>query len=344
MSSEKNSVRVLVVEDSPLVSEIMIGILSSDPRIKVIGTAMNGVEGIRLAKVLRPDLITMDIEMPVMGGLDAIEVIMRECPTPILVVTSRSDARLAYEAISRGALEVIEKPVFDEVDCSQFIRKIKILARVQVIRHITGKTSIGQGMMSERGKTINSAHGRKIVAIASSLGGPKVLEKIFSRLTADFPLPIVVAQHITAGFAVGFADWLNQKTSLKVQIAFSGAVPKSGEVLIAPPEYNMFLTKTGIIELLPILSHQIYHPSCDTLLCSAAEIYDRAAIGIILTGMGDDGVKGIQKIKAAGGMTIAQDKESCAVYNMPRLVAENGTADYILAAEHIAEKLIRVAR
>lgn len=344
MNDLKKCVRVLVVEDSQLESQIMIRLLSSDPGIRIIGTAANGAEGVRLAIALRPDLITMDLDMPVMGGLDAIEVIMRECPIPILVLTSRTDAQFAYEAISRGALEVMENPSFAGVDGSRFIHKIKLLARVQVIRHIKGKTRTGPGKAEETGRGIKFASCRQMVAIASSLGGPQALGKILSRLPADFPVPIVVAQHIATGFVKGFADWLNQKTLLEVQVAASGVVPKPGEVLIAPPEYNMRLTKTGKIELLPIVLHQIYQPSCDTLLCSVAQVYDRAAIGIILTGMGDDGVKGMAKIKAAGGITIAQEKQSCSVYNMSRLVVESGTADYVLTAENIAEKLIRVAQ
>ncbi len=343
MNVRKDKVRLIVADDSQLARDIIIELLATDPAIEIVATAVNGAQAVEMATDLRPDLITMDIEMPVMNGLEAIEAIMRKCPVPILVVTSRADARLAYEAVSRGALEVIEKPVFGDACFANFSHKIKLLAGVRVIRHISRETPMLE-CTKKASNILQAASGRKIVAIAASLGGPKILERILSRIPADFPAPIVVAQHISAGFATDFAAWLNQKTSLDVRLASAQAKLKAGEVLIAPPEYNMRLTSHDNIELLPALAQQRYHPSCNELLFSVAQVYGRAAVGIILTGMGDDGVQGLQKIKAAGGLTIAQDQQSCTVDSMPGRAIEKGAVDWILQVDEISERIVWVMK
>lgn len=339
MNVGKDCVRVLIVDDCPIVREFMIGLLAEESGIQVVGEASNGEEGVQLAFRLRPDLIIMDIEMPVMNGLDTIKVIMQKNPTPIMVVTSHGDARLAYEAVSRGALEVVEKPSIDSVHCIQFIRKIKLLAGVKVIRHINENRQVRRSDIIAPKATNRRA---KVVAIASSLGGPKVLESILSQLSADFPLPIVIAQHISEGFAEALVDWLDYKTPLAVRVASEGESLIPGSVLIAPPEYNMQVDSKGNIKLLPYLPKHIYHPSCDMLLSSVAHVYREGAIGVILTGMGQDGVEGMKEIKAAGGVTIAQNEQTSLIYNMPRLVIERGLADFIVATSDISSTLIRV--
>ena len=340
MNVWKDDVRVLIVDDCPIVRELMIALLAEEASIQIVGEARNGEEGIKLARSLHPDLIIMDIEMPVMNGLETIEVIMKENPTPIMVVTSYSDAHLAYEAISRGALEVIEKPSINSVQSMQFIHKIKVLAGVKVIRHINGKNKqVGQDkIIREAGMN----HSARAVAMASSLGGAKVLETILSQLPADFPLPIVIAQHISEGFSDALADWLNHKTPLLVKVAVQGEPLIAGRVFIIPSEYNGQVDQNGNITLLPCLPGHIYHPSCDMLLSSVAHVYQQGAIGIILTGMGEDGVKGMQAIKTAGGSTIAQNKETSLIYNMPRLVIEAGVADFVVAANDISMTLLKL--
>ena len=334
-----DSVKVLVVDDSPTVRELMLRLLAEEAGIQVVGEAANGEEGVKLALRLRPDLIIMDIQMPVMNGLEAIEAIMKQNPTPILVVTSYGDARLAYEAVSRGALEVIDKPSIDLAHCRQFVKKIKLLAGVRVIRHISGnKTVRPQFVLDGEEAYIRT----KAVAIASSLGGATVLDTILSQLPGDFPVPIVVAQHISAGFAEALAEWLGRKTPLEVKVAAQADRLTPGRVLIAPPEYNMQVDASGMVELSPSSPGHIYHPSCDKLLTSVARSYRERSVGIILTGMGQDGVNGIQAIKAAGGITIAQNKQTSLIYNMPRLVIERGLADFIAAAGDIPATLTKV--
>ncbi|MBP2627029.1 MAG: cheB-5 [Firmicutes bacterium] len=340
MNVQKNDVRVLIIDDCPIAQEFMIGLLSEESSIQVVGTASNGEEGVKRALLLRPDLIIMDIEMPVMNGLEAIETIMKDNPIPIMVVTSYGDAHLAYEAVSRGALEVVEKPSIDSDHWMQFIHKIKLLAGVRVIRHINGNKQVRQ-----RAAIVEKQMKQppKAIAIASSLGGITVLETILSQLSADFPVPIVVAQHISNGFSEALAEWLNYKTPLTVKVASQGESLIPGNVLIAPSEYNMQVDVNGHIELLPCLPGQIYHPSCDILLSSVAHTYQGRAIGIILTGMGSDGVKGMQAIKAAGGVTIAQNEQTSLIYNMPRLVIEGSLANFVVAANDISSTLTKVA-
>lgn len=340
MNVWKDSVRVLIIDDCSVVREFMIELLAEESSIQIVGQAVNGEEGVQLALRLRPDLIIMDIEMPVMDGLEAIEIIMQKNPTPIMVVTSHGDARLAYEAVSRGALEVVEKPSIDSAHCMQFIHKIKLLAGVKVIRHINEKNQVRRGDIATERRINRRA---KVVAIASSLGGPKVLENVLSQLSADFPLPIVIAQHISEGFAEALVDWLDYKTPLAVRVASQGEPLTSGTVFIAPPEYNMEVDLDGNIKLLPCLPTHIYHPSCDMLLSSVAHVYREGAIGIILTGMGQDGVEGMQAIKATGGVTIAQNEQTSLIYNMPRLVIERGLADFVVAASDISATLTKVA-
>lgn len=341
MNFRGNSVRVLIVDDCPIARNFISELLAEKPGIQVIGEAVNGEEGVKQALLLRPDLIIMDLEMPEMNGLEAIEIIMQANPTPILVVTSYGNVRLAYEAVSRGALEVIEKPSIDSEHCLQFIHKLKLLAGVKVIRHIKGK---GARLRQRRGALETPLpRSPKAVAIASSLGGAKVLETILSQLAADFPVPIVIAQHISEGFAEALADWLNHKTPLEVKVATEGQPLTPGNVLIIPPEYNVQVGLTGTIKLLPYLPNDIYHPSCDMLLSSVANVYREGAVGIILTGMGQDGVEGIQAIKAAGGVTIAQNKETSLIYNMPRIAIERGLADFIAPANEISSILSKVA-
>ncbi|MBP2636374.1 MAG: cheB3 [Firmicutes bacterium] len=339
MDVQKKVVRVLIVDDCPIARELISGMLTEDAGIQVVGEACNGEEGVKQASRLQPDLIIMDIEMPVMNGLEAIEIIMKDNPTPIIVVTAYGDAHFAYEAISRGALEVVEKPNIDFADSAQFIHKLKLLAGVKVIRHMNRSR---QANTTNSIAKINSSFCPQAIAIASSLGGAKVLETLFSQLPADFPVPIVVAQHISEGFAEPLAEWLNYKTPLTVKVAAQADTLLPGNILIAPPEYNMQVKADGHIELLPALPEHIYHPSCDMLLSSVARNYQQGAIGVILTGMGQDGVAGIQAIKDVGGITIAQNEQTSLIYNMPRLVIERGLADYIVAANDISATLSKV--
>ncbi len=301
--------------------------------IRLIGVTGQLREGLNLTRRLCPDVILLAVEKPQRADLEAIECIMKNQPTPILLLAGCCDEYLAREAVRRGALEVFIKAEFDSPCRRQLLHKLRILAGVKVIRHISASETCETTCVKREEERL------KAVIIASSLGGAAILDNIFSQLTADFPAPIVVAQHISEGFAEELADWLDHKTALTVRVARHGARLLPGLVLIAPPEYDVTIAAKETMVLSPCLPGVIYHPCCDSLLFSAAEVYRNAALGVILTGMGADGVEGIAAIKAAGGLTIAQDEKSSLIYNMPRLAIERCLIDKIVAADAIAAEL-----
>jgi len=329
-------VRVLVVDDSALARELIIAILSSDNGIRVVGEAADGMEALEKVHILKPELVTMDIEMPVMGGLETIERIMNSCAVPILVVTTKGDAHTAFTAMSKGALDLIEKPDVNLESAAEFIEKIKFLSKIKVIRHISGT------FHKERQEPgVKSENLDKVVAIASSSGGPKALSILLSALPESFPSPIVVAQHISAGFDAGLVKWLNRISKLTVKIASEGEMITPGTIYCSPSESHMRINSRRSVVFDERQPGDIYSPSCDTLLSSAAAVYGEKSIGVILTGMGDDGVSGMKKIKEAGGITIAQDEKSSVVFGMPKVAIESGCIDNILPLDEISDGIIR---
>jgi two-component system chemotaxis response regulator CheB len=347
MATARSKVRVVIADDSLVAREMLSTILSSDPDIEVAGVAKNGAEAVDLVDRLRPDLVTMDIHMPEMDGLEAIEKIMAFHPTPILVVSSSVHGEgigLAFDALDLGALEVIKKPEpRDWADLehigSEVLRKVKILARVRVITHIRGRR--------ERRDRIEAAvHAGvrecALVAIGSSTGGPSALLSIFEALPADFPVPIIVAQHIADGFVPGLVSWLNAGTKIKIIAAEEGMIPEPGAAYISPTGVNITLAGKAIALEEPGPG-QLYIPSADTLFESVARGYGKRAVGVILTGMGADGARGLKQLHSRGAITIAQDEATCIVYGMPKAAVEMGAADRVLPIHTIGAALIELA-
>ena len=350
MMRPRRPVRVLVVDDSPLVRDMISHILSSDPGLSIVGQAGDGLEAVAKVAALRPDIVTMDIEMPVLGGLAAIERIMAENPVPILVVTSQTGVGTAFAAVSRGALDVVEKPDIDPANGAALIRKVKMLAGVDAAAlHQAGKRPGDRPAPSPAvspqvfGPTAGS-RGKRLVAVACSTGGPKALNLILSGLPGDFPAPILVSQHVCLGFAPGLAEWLGTGTALKVGVARSGDLLEPGRVYVNPPEFTMRVTRRETIELGGEAPGQIYHPSCDAMLASVAEAYGPQAVGVILTGMGDDGVAGLKALKAAGGVTLAQDEESSVIFGMNGVAVNQGCVDKVLPLAEIPGQLKSLVR
>jgi two-component system chemotaxis response regulator CheB len=340
MTNPKEIIRVLLVDDSSLVRAMIRDILESDPGIVVVGEAANGMEAIAKTASLKPDIVTMDIEMPVMGGLEAIEKIIADQPVPILVVTALTGVRTAFTAVSKGALDVIEKPDISMENVRNLIKKIRILSKVDVSAHLLAikKQSGSLGVKGTEVQKKSSKGG--IVAIAASTGGPQAINIILSQLPALFPIPIVITQHIAEGFTQGMVDWLNMGAQLKVVVAVNGDRLAPGHVYINPAEHSMTITEQGVIALGPRNNKQLYHPSCNTLLSSVAAEYRKAAIGLILSGMGDDGVVGMQAINMAGGTTLAQDAKSSVIFGMNRVAVERGCIDRIVPLIKISDELI----
>jgi len=329
--------RVLITDDNDFQRLMLRQLFAADPQIDVIGEASNGAEAVALTGQLKPDLVTMDICMPGMDGFEAIERIMQSHATPILVITSRGDAETAFAAISKGALEVFPKPDIDAFDSDELTRKIKSLARVQVVRHIRGVKSKPTTCLPA--PVCAYKHPVRIIAIAASTGGPKTLAAILGALPATLPVPIVIAQHITSGFDIGLAEWLNTICALTVCMGTPGDRMMPGHAYLAPADRHMRIDNDGCLELTPIGSADIYKPSCDALLSSAADCFGRNCIGVILTGMGNDGVAGLAKIKAAGGCTLAQSRSSCIIYGMPKIAIESDVVDRVLDPAQISDAL-----
>lgn len=330
--------------------EMLMQILQSDPGIEVVGTAVNGQEAVDMVARLRPDLVTMDVHMPKMDGLEATERIMAYTPTPILVVSSSvygEGMGRAFDALAIGALEVIKKPeprdwAALEGIGREIIRKVKILSRVRVITHIRGRLAPTRRHEHARApEPAGRAAGMQILAIGSSTGGPSALLSVLGRLPADFPLPIVIAQHIAEGFVPGLATWLDAGCKVKVAPAEDGSELNRGTALLAATGLNMEVDGASVRFAKP-LSGQLYIPSADTLFESVARSYGRRSIGVLLTGMGADGALGLKKMHDLGSPTICQDEETSTVWGMPKAAIDMGAARSVLPIHEIAAEIERL--
>ncbi len=342
-------IRVLVVDDSPVVRQILVSMLESVPDFQVVGQAQDGEEAIRLTARLRPDVITMDIRMPRVDGLEAISQIMSTTPTPIVVVAAsiyEPDRNIAFSAIEAGALTVVEKPqgispAAYEAAREQLVTTIRLMADVQVVT-LRPDRRTPPAKLDRR--VVEDVFGKSaeidLIAIAASTGGPGVLREIFSQLPGDLAIPIVVVQHITPGFAQGFAQWLDGETSLHVALAQEGDRLVGGRVLIAPDDTHMTVTPGGVVRLDHSEPLGGQRPSATRLFNSVAHAYGPASIGVVLTGMGEDGVDGLEKLQHAGGHVVAQDEESCVVFGMPKAAIDRQVVDRIMSPGKIASLLI----
>ncbi len=342
MAASVKNIRVLLVDDSAMVREMIRAILETEPGMEVVGEAADGARAVALVAELRPDVVTMDIEMPVMGGLEAIERIIAAHPVPILAVTALTGVRTAFAAVSKGALDVIEKPDISPQNMQKLIQKIRVLSRVDVAAHLA---AIGRRNAAPAGGPVGapgraSAAGSRVVAIAASTGGPQAIYNILSRLPADFPAPIVISQHIAEGFSRGMAEWLNGSTPLSVAVAAHGDLLAAGRVYVNPAEHAMRVSMQGMLLLGEDNPSLLYHPSCNTLLDSVAAAYGERSIGLILSGMGDDGVLGMEAIRRAGGLTLAQDAKTSVIFGMNRVAVERGCINRVLPLSEIPAELL----
>ncbi len=335
-------IRVLVADDSLVARELIAKVLGRDPQIEVVGKAKNGKETVELVSLLKPDLITMDLRMPVMDGFGAIEQIMAWNPTPILVVTATSFQRkreIVFDALSMGALDIVEKPSLGE-DLSGvgdlLIQKVKMLAQIPVVTHLRGKRK--KPLRLE--ESVEGAF--KLVAIGASTGGPRALRQILSLLPADLPAGIVIVQHITKGFVPGLVEWLNKGCKIRVKEAIEGEKVAPGLALISPEGQHLEVMGKRRIRLSEDPPVEGHRPSADLLLSSVAQVYGPDAIGVLLTGMGSDGARGMKLIKDLGGQTIAQDEGSCVVFGMPKAAIEMGGVDKVVPLDSIAREIIRM--
>ena len=344
--SQTNSLtRVLIAEDSPVMAELLTAILQSEPGIQVVGIAENGIDAVRLAKELKPDIITMDVHMPEMDGYQATRQIMQEAPRPIVIVSNsvaKHERDVTFNALQMGALSVLNKPTMhDQSEIHKaLIRQIKLMSEVKVVRRWVSKEIVSSTVAPLPVANTRRGLESQIVAIASSTGGPAALATILSGLPADFPAPILIVQHITIGFGQGLATWLDKQTSLTVQVAQHGDKPIQGQVLLAPDHCHMKINNLKRISLFEPTPQEAVCPAADHLFHSLAQIYGNSAIGILLTGMGQDGADGLKAMHAAGAFTIAQNEETCVVFGMPKTAIRLGAVQQIQPISNIAPALL----
>lgn len=341
-------IRVVIADDSQVAREVLRDILSRAEDIEVVGEATNGREAVELAKRLAPQLITMDLNMPVMDGLSAIEEIMYSKGVPILVVSDHSDAQTAYQALEVGALEVMPKPTLVGADAERFLERVRLLAGVAVItrlrRRVTTHTpsaTLPNLPTAPPGVPRDFQH---VIAIACSTGGPQALVRLLRTLPAGFPIPIVIAQHISHGFIDGMAQWLASLCAMPVSVGKEGEQIRPGHIYLSPSERDLCISPHHRFQLQSSPENALYHPSCDVLLQSIAKVYGKDAIGIILTGMGRDGVNGMRAIYQAGGTTLAQDEASSVIYGMNQEAVRAGVIQYELPLESLTERLLWYVR
>lgn len=353
-------IRVLVVEDSPTVLKLLVEMLESDPELRVVGVAVDGLEAVHQAIKLAPDVITMDVNMPGQDGLAATKQIMREAPTPIIIVSSTASQRavaLSLDATKAGALMVLPKPEGPlgprfTAQRDELIRMTKAMARVKVVRrwgapHDRSRTPTGARAVEHTPAPPATV---RLVAIGCSTGGPAALQRILAALPSDFAAPIAVVQHMALGFLDGMASWLNGSSSLRVMVVRDGEILAPGNVYLAADGRHLGIVsepngagrlRARLVDLPPVAG---FRPSASYLFAAAARAVGPAAVGVVLTGMGNDGVDGLRELHAAQGRVYAQDEASSVVFGMAREAIVSGVVDEVLSLDEIAARLREVVR
>ncbi len=339
--------RVLVVEDSATVRARLVEILSADPGIELVGEACDGKHAIELCLQHRPDLITMDMMLPVMTGVAATEYIMAHCPTPILVVsasTNRGELFKIYDALAAGAVDVLEKPNGDEPAGDwerRFLATVKLVARIRVITHPRARLAELRARPSDPPfAAAAAAQACAVVAIGASTGGPGAIAEVLRGLPPQFQIPVLVVLHINEPFGTAFADWLDGQTARRATYAEDGAPVASLTGRVAVARGGCHLTvREGRLRLTDGPERHSCRPSVDVLFESIAADYGASAAACLLTGMGRDGALGLLKVREAGGTTIAQDESTSVVYGMPREAVVLGAAQQILRIGEIGPRL-----
>lgn len=338
-------VNVLVVDDSSFMRKSITHILKSDPSICVIGTAGDGKECVRKVKQLHPDVVLLDIEMPVMDGLAALAHIMAECPTPVVMLSAlnRRDATIAIKSLEYGAVDFIPKPSgtisYDiETLSDEIIANVKIAADVDVRRigfHIPAQSYLRGVPSPERRK--------KMVIIGASTGGPRSVDRILSELPRSISVAVLVVQHIHPEFIPSFVERLQCRSPLDISTAQKDDIITPGQVLVAPGGCHTTIVQNDSFRKIRLNRRKSLHtPSIDMAMESAADAYGEDVLGVLLTGVGDDGARGMKAIKDAGGSTIAEDQSTCMVFGMPKAAIELGCVDEIVPLPQVAKTILRM--
>lgn len=341
-------VRVLIADDSSVGRRLLASILSGDPSIEVVGMASDGKEAFEMTIRYKPDVVSMDINMPVMDGIEATKKIMSYNPVPVIIVSSiyrDADVMTAIKELEAGAVMVLPKPhgpgheTF-EPSANKYLNAVKLMAEVKVVRRNNGYNHTPLPVKTfSKTEVCRFYTDAKVVVIGSSAGGPEALKLFLTELSPNFPLPILLVQHIDSNFTYGFAAWLNSFSTLEAVISKEGDEPVKGRIYMPPPDKHM-IVKNGKISIINESELNTLHkPSVDVLFNSIANFYKEQSIGIILSGMGKDGAQGLNNMKNAGAFTFIQDRSTALIYGMPGEAEKLGAACSILSPVDIARKL-----
>jgi two-component system chemotaxis response regulator CheB len=338
-TSAQRPVRVVVADDSTTARRLLVSLCEREPDIRVVGEASDGAQAVELARRLRPSLVLMDVHMPVLDGLEATKEIMRDVPTPIIMVTSgtsQSDVEAGLSAVRFGALTVLPKPFGPgvagyEPAADRLVTMIKALADVKVIRRRTSTAGDASALRPVE---------LQIIAVAASTGGPPAICQLLQQLPADLPVPVVVVQHIVEGFLPGLVAWLRTEVPFHVAEARQGERLEPGAVYLAPDAQHLEVgrdLRARLTEAEPVSG---FRPSATVLFTSLARSVGPAATAVVLTGMGSDGLDGARELRAAGGRVLAQDEATSVVYGMPHAVVQAGLAELSAPVDRLADELM----
>ncbi len=341
-------IRVLVAEDSATARNLLVLILGSDPGIEVVGEARDGVEAVEMAQRLRPDLVTMDIQMPRMDGLAATAEIMITAPTPIVIVTAGAlpgEVEGSLDMLGHGALEVLRKPPGPDSPgfagaARRLIETVRAMSEVKVVR----RWRAAPDRPGPSAAPPEPGAGARVVAIAASTGGPAALQRLLSALPSEFSAPILVVQHIAPGFAEGLSAWLDGVCPLRVKVAREGEPLALRTVYFAPEDRHLGVSDRRRVTTPATEPVGGFRPSATVLFESAARAFGGSTLAVILTGMGDDGVRGLRAVRRAGGRILAQDEATSVVFGMPGAAVEAGLADAVLPLDAIPARLAALTR
>ncbi|MBI5328530.1 MAG: chemotaxis response regulator protein-glutamate methylesterase [Deltaproteobacteria bacterium] len=353
---QNKKIRVLIVDDSAFMRKAIKGLLESEPEIEVVGAARDGMEGVEQVMALSPDVVTLDIEMPRMNGLEALKVIMEKKPTPVLMLSSLTaeGAQATFDALEFGALDYIPKNL-GELSVNivkikdELISKIKTVSRKKLA--VSGRAGCARHLSVGIARPVylkDRFVSQKIavVAIGASTGGPMAVQDVLTMLPHDFPAGILIVQHMPVNFTGPYAERLNSICNIEVKEASNGDTIKAGRAIVAPGGVQTRLKRKNAIEVVLSMDNNsgdsIYKPSVDISFLSVAECFPGRALGVIMTGMGSDGREGIRAIKKTGGKSIAQDEASCVVYGMPKAVVDEGLADKVVALDEMAGAIVNM--
>lgn len=332
--------KIAIVNDMPMAIEALRRALAFEPAHQVVWVASDGAEAVRRCAELTPDLILMDLIMPVMDGVEATRQIMASTPCAIVVVTvdREQNVHRVFEAMGHGALDVVDTPAIGGGNPRE--AAAPLLRKILNIGWLIGQRGTREPAVATPIRTTAQRQG--LVAIGSSAGGPAALELLLKGLPVNFPAAIVLVQHVDQIFAAGMAEWLSSACGLPVRLARQGEPPRSGTVLLAGTNHHIRLLKNGTLAYTAEPVNEIYRPSIDVFFESVAHYWSGDAVGVLLTGMGRDGAQGLKTMRQQGYLTIAQDQQSCAVYGMPKAAADIDAAVEVRALDTIAPRLREV--